>query len=157
MREFYLGGSVNGDVWQCESIKLICEITSSPSLRVRHYLLYHNEILTTKQSNYGVFSIHRVGVEHHGIYACAPETRLGIGRNKTLRLNVKGQWLSPIGSLYLSPMSLASRLNPKIPSTRCGFRSAFRLLSIPNRIDDKRLIQSNNTRTLRKQYRVNGA
>ncbi|CAB4017307.1 fasciclin-2 isoform X1 [Paramuricea clavata] len=89
VREFYHVGTLNGVVWQCEDVKLICEMAPNHSLRVRNYRLYQNDRLITEQRDSGVFSISRVALNRDGIYACVPETRLGLGRNKTLRLRVK--------------------------------------------------------------------
>ena len=91
MREFYHVGTLNGVVWQCEDVKLICEMAPNHYLRVRHYRLYQNDRLITEQRDSGVFRMSRVALKRDGIYACVPETRLGLGRNKTLRLRVKGE------------------------------------------------------------------
>ena len=77
-------------------MKMLCEMERNSSLRILNYTLYKNGKLMTKQKNSGMFVIYRVGLENSGTYACVPETRLGKGRNKTLRLRVKGErriWL----------------------------------------------------------------
>ena len=72
-------------------MKMLCEMERNFSLRIRNYILYKNGKLMRNQSNSGMFVIHRVGLKNSGTYACVPETRLGMGRNKTLRLRVRGE------------------------------------------------------------------
>ena len=93
VREFFYVGALSGLAWECQNVTLKCEIgfDGSADLRMLHYTLYRNGVLVMKQSDSGEFRIPRIGLGHGGTYACAPETRLGLGGNKTLRLNVKGK------------------------------------------------------------------
>ena len=72
-------------------MKMICEMAPNSSLRILNYRLYHEDKLITKQSNSGMFRISRVGLKDSGSYTCVPETHLALGRNKTLRLHVRGE------------------------------------------------------------------
>ena len=118
VREFYHGGTLDGVVWQCQDVKLKCEMASNHSLRIQNYRLYQNERLIMKQRNSGVFRISSVGLEHSGTYACVAETRLGLGRNKTLKLYVKGEIIKTV--LKKSHAQKSHSLSTRCARTACS-------------------------------------
>ena len=62
---------------------------STTLVPIKNYRLYWNNMLIMKQNDSGIFRIPRIGLDQEGTYTCVPETHMGLGRNKTLRLYVK--------------------------------------------------------------------
>ena len=79
--------------------------SSSNELPIQNYRLYWNDMLIMKQSDSGKFIIPRIGLDQDGTYTCVPETGMGLGRNKTLRLYVKGEKMRFISIILIKKHS----------------------------------------------------
>ncbi|XP_028407965.1 neurotrimin-like [Dendronephthya gigantea] len=124
IQEFFHNGSLDGVVWQYQDLKLQCEVARNHVLPIQSYKLYRNGKLMMKQSNTGVFLISSVRLQDSGNYTCVPETDLGHGVNKSLRLYVKAQSEQFKGDLTSTSDTLNRRVVTVSPVTFDTWKNA---------------------------------
>ena len=75
-------------ICECENVTLTCEAYGiGYEVTMLHF--YHNGQLIKQGSPSGVYAIDNIRPEDQGIYTCIPESELGVGLNKTLRIIVE--------------------------------------------------------------------
>lgn len=89
VREFYNVGALDGEVFKCEEVILLCEVDWKYSGTVKKLYFYHNDKIMATDTNGDLLKIKSIREENSGIYTCVPETIYGRGQNKTLTLKVK--------------------------------------------------------------------
>ena len=89
--DFVHNTALDGTIYEGASVTFTCSAKGNPP--IDDYKFLHNGKEIHKSSN-GKYFISEVRLKNSGMYCCIPVNKAGLGENKTVVLNVKGQLAS---------------------------------------------------------------